>query len=164
MRRLNLNANNKQDGIAMVEFAVVLPFLLLTMAIVGEMGFVMYQQNLLNKAVESGGLYVSVNSTTGAGFVDVSAQEIQNTRNMVVYGNTTGIGEPIIADLDPLEINVTCTYGTRNGYCIKNFNLTPITIQANYTYNPVLGEVFDNVTGFNFFPLPLSATTIVETI
>jgi len=164
MFRMRILPRNKENGLAMVEFAVVLPFLLLTMAIVGEMGFVMYQQNILNKAVETGGRYVSVNSTSGTGFVDVSAQDIQNTRNMVVFGNAAGAGDPIIADLDPLEVDVTCTYGTRNGHCIKNFNLTPITVQANYTYNPVLGEVFDNVTGFNFFPLPLSAITIVETI
>jgi len=158
------NLPKNQKGLAIVEFAVVLPFLLLTLAIVGEIGYVMYQQNLLSKSVETGGRYVSVSSTSGSGFVDVSAQDIQNTRNMVVYGNIAGVGTPLIADLDPLEINVTCTYGTRNGHCIKNFNLTPITVQVNYTYNPVLGEVFDNVTGFNFFPLPMSAITIVETI
>ena len=164
MKILTHKPQNKQNGIAMVEFAVVLPFLLLTLAIVGEIGFVMYQQNILNKSVQSGGRFISVNSTSGTGFVDVTAQTIQNTRNIVVYGNAAGAGKPLIADLDPLEVDVTCTYGTRNGHCIKNFDLTPITVQANYTYEPVMGEVFDNVTGFNFFPLSLSAITIVETI
>jgi len=153
-----------QSGLATVEFAVTLPFLLLVIAISGEIGYVMYQQTLLSKTIETGGRYISVNATSGTGLVDISAQDLLDTRNVILYGNKAGIGQPIISDLSPLNINVTCTYGTQNGHCVKNWNVTPITVQANFTYTPVLGDLFDNVTGFNLFPVPLSAITIVESI
>ena len=161
---IHLRTQNNQKGIVIVEFAVVFPFLLLMLAIAGEMGFLLYQQNVLLKSVETGGRYISVNSRTGSGFVDITAQNTLNTQNIVIFGNIAGAGTPVIANLTPLNINVTCTYGTRNGHCNRSFGITPITVQANYNYNPVFGNLFDTVTGFNFFPYPLNAITIVETI
>jgi Flp pilus assembly protein TadG len=164
MKFTNSLSRKRQNGIAMTEFAVVLPFLMLVIAATGDIGYLMQQQNTLIKSIETGGRYISVNANTGAGFTVITAQKVQNTRNVVLFGNASGIGDPIIPDLDPLNIDVSCTYGTRNGHCLQDKGLTQITVQANYTYSPILGEVFDNVTGFNFFPLPLSAITIVESI
>ena len=164
MKILNLKAQNNQKGLAIVEFAVVLPFLILVLTIAGDMGYLLYQQNILLKSIETGGRYISVNSTSGTGFVDITAQNTLNTQNIIIFGNIAGTGDSVIADLTPLNINVTCTYGTKDGHCIRNFGITPITVQATYDYVPVFGDLFDNVTGFNFFPYPLNAITIVETI
>ena len=164
MKILNLKIQKKQKGLAIVEFAVVFPFLLLMLAIAGDMGFLLYQQNILLKSIETGGRYISVNSRSGTGFVDITATNTLNTQNIVIFGNIAGTGAPVISDLTPLNINVVCTYGTKDGHCIRNFGITPITVQANYNYAPVFGDLFDTVTGFNFFPYPLNAITIVETI
>lgn len=155
---------NKQQGIATVEFAVVLPFLILMLAATADVGYLMYHQNILNKSVASGGRFISTHATDGSGLVNITAQKIQETRNMIVYGNIAGFGDPVISGFSPSDINITCSNGTRNGYCIQDAGLTPITLQATYTYSPVLGTLFDNVTGLNLFPLPMSATTIVESI
>ncbi len=155
---------HKQRGMAIIEFSIVLPFLLLMTIMMAEIGFLMHQQISLSKSIQTGSQYLSVNVTTGAGRVDITAQKIQDTRNTVLYGNTAGVGTPVIDDLALQDISITCTNGVLNGYCAKNNGLTPITLEVNYTYTPVLGELFDTVTGFNFFPYPLSAITIVEPI
>jgi len=156
---------NKQRGLAIVEFAIVLPFLLVMTIMMAEIGFLMHQQISLSKSIQTGSQYLSVNATTGAGRVNITAQKIQDTRNTVLYGNSAGIGTPVIDDLALQDINITCTNGVvPNGYCATNNGLTPITLEVNYIYTPVLGELFDTVTGFNFFPYSLSAISIVEPI
>ena len=164
MKTLNGKQKQQQLGIATVEFAMVLPFLLLMLTAIGDVGYLMYQQNILNKSVSTGGRFVSSNSTAGTGLVNITADKIQDTRSMVLYGNIAGLGDPVLSDLELSDISVTCTNGTRNGYCIKNAGLTPITVQATYIYSPIFGTLFDNVTGLNLFPLPMSATIIVESI
>lgn len=156
-------SKTKQRGLAMIEFAIVLPFLLLVLVSTGEVGYLMHQQISLSKSVATGGRYISTNVTTG-GRVRITAQTIQDTRNAIKFGNIAGVGTPVLQDLDILDINITCTNGTANGNCNSAQGLTPITIQVNYTYTPVLGEVFDSVTGFDVFPRPMSAINIVEPI
>jgi len=153
----------KQRGIAMLEFAVVLPFLMLVLVATGEVGYLMHQQISLSKSVTAGGRYISTNVNYG-GRVRITAETIQNTRNTIKFGNIAGIGTPIIEDLDILKIDITCTNGTANGNCTSANDQAPITIQVNYTYTPVLGEVFDTVTGFDVFPRQMSAINIVEPI
>jgi len=128
-----------------------------------EVGFLMHQQISLSKAIQTGGQYISINATSGAGRVNIEAQKIQDTRNTVLYGNSAGLGTPVIDDLTLQDINIFCTNGLDPaGNCATNNRLTPITLQVNYIYTPVLGELFDTVTGFDIFPYPLSAITIVE--
>jgi len=156
--------HRKQQGLAMIEFALVFPFLLLVLVSTAEIGFMMQQQSTLIKSVETGARFISVNTTNGSGIVSITAETLQNTRNMVMYGNASGDGDPIIRGLHDFNININCTNGTQNGNCVRNFGLTPITIQANHLYSPLLGELFDSVTGFNYFPHTLTAITIVESI
>lgn len=153
----------KQSGVVMLEFSIVLPFLMLVLVATAEVGYLMHQQISLSKSVTAGGRYISTH-VSYAGRVRISAETIQNTRNTIKFGNIAGVGTPVIKDLDILKIDITCTYGTVNGNCTSNANQASITIQVNYTYTPVLGELFDTVTGIDVFPRQMSAINIVEPI
>jgi Flp pilus assembly protein TadG len=58
------NRGKKEKGAAMVEFAIILPFLLLIIVGVLEIGIILIQDNTLNKSVRDSARYMS--STWGA--------------------------------------------------------------------------------------------------
>jgi Flp pilus assembly protein TadG len=86
-------------GQSLLEFAVVLPLLLLLMAGLIEFGRAFYQYNTLAKAVRQAARYMSERP--------YNATEIQNAQNMAVYGNTQGTGTPILPGLGAANITVT---------------------------------------------------------
>lgn len=155
---------NSQRGLATVELAIALPFLILALSIMGEIGYLLYQQTSLNKTLETGALFTAKNTRQGTGLVKIEAQTIQSARNLIIYGNLNGVGDKIIDDIEPEDISIACAYGTEDGYCEQEDGISAITIQANVTYVPILGSLFHNVTGFTLFPLTLSATSIVTPI
>lgn len=158
---MGLLAPKKQQGLALVEFAISLPFLILLLSIMGEIGYLLYQQTSLNKSLETGAVYAAKNTRLGTGLVKIDAQTIQDTRNLVIYGNLNGIGPKIIDSINNEDINLSCTFGTDDGFCEKDDGVSAITLQASVNYVPVLGSLFHNVTGFTLFPLTLSATSTV---
>lgn len=154
----------KQQGLAMVEFAVTLPFLLLLLGIMGEMGYIFYQQTVLNKALENGAIYAAKSTRSGIGLVKISAQTEQDIKNLVAYGNVAGSGTTLVNNISTDDISVNCTYGSQNGYCNTVNGVSSVSIQANVVYTPILGSLFNNVTGISLFPLTLSATNTVSPI
>ena len=154
----------KQQGLAMVELAISLPFLILLLSIMGEMGYILQQQTALNKTLETGALYIGKQTRMGTGLVKIEAQTIQDVRNLIVYGNLAGSGDALVKNFQPEDISVSCTYGTENGFCKSEDGIVAITLQAEVDYIPVLGSLFHNVTGFTLFPLTLSATSTVVPI
>lgn len=151
----------QQKGLAVVEFAIALPFLILLLSVMGELGYLMFQQNQLSKSIESGAMYAARNARMGTGLVKIEATTIQNARNLVTFGNMAGTGDKIIDGMEPSDISLTCTYGTDDGFCEKEGGHAAITIQASVNYVPILGSLFHSVTNFTLFPLTLSATSTV---
>jgi len=154
----------QQKGLALVEFAIALPFLILLLSVMGEIGYLLYQQTSLNKSIENGAVYASKNTRLGTGLIKIDATTEQNAKNLIIYGNLAGTGDKLINNINIEDISLTCTYGTEDGYCEKDAGVTAITLQANVNYIPVMGSLFDNVTGFTLFPLSLSATSTVTPI
>ena len=160
----NPTLGKQEKGIAMLEFAIALPFLILLLAITGEIGYLLYQQSNLNKLIENGAIFAAKNTRLGSGLVKIDAQTLQETRNLVTYGNINGAGDKLIDSINPSDINLDCTYGTSDGFCEASDGISAITIKASVVYAPVLGSLFHNVTGFTLFPLTLSATSVVVPI
>lgn len=79
-----------QLGVALVEFALVLPLLLVMTFIVTEFGRAIYQYHLLTKSVRDAARYLSTQAPGTGGTA---------ARNLVVYGNTTGTGSPLATGL-----------------------------------------------------------------
>jgi hypothetical protein len=84
--------NKKQKGVAIVEFALVLPVLLVLTFIATEFGRAIWQYNTLTKAVRDSARYLSL-QTPG------DPLAIARARNLTVYGR------PVLdADLDGTEV------------------------------------------------------------
>lgn len=77
---------HKEKGVAIIEFALVLPLLLILTFITTEFGRAMYQYNTLVKAARDAARYLSVQSP-GSG--------ITQSKNLVVYGSLTNTGTPL---------------------------------------------------------------------
>lgn len=81
---------NRQTGVAIVEFALILPMLLVMTFITTEFGRALYQYNSVVKSVRDAARYLS-QQTPGTHATEAA--------NLVVYGNTAGTGTPVAAGL-----------------------------------------------------------------
>lgn len=100
----------RSHGVAMVEFAIVLPLLLMLLFGITELGRALYQQNSLYKTVESGARYLARvnnvlqfdedNHCTTAGPDWPDSVSLTAAKNLIIYGNTEGTGKPLLPNLD----------------------------------------------------------------
>lgn len=156
-----------QCGVAMVEFAISIPFLLLMFVVVVEFGIMFYQQTTLNKAVQDGAGFLAKNSIIGQARNSViGPQERIDAINLVVYGNIMASGSPLIDGFDTSMVTIECVYGftaTSTGTRCSNDpvinGLSPFSVSAQVQYSPVLGNMLTSLTGVNI-AIPLKATVI----
>jgi Flp pilus assembly protein TadG len=108
-----------QQGLAMVEFTLVLPVLLLLLLAFGEFGRMLYQYNVLLQASRDADRFVASqawNSTLGQ--VALSSTLLTQTKNVAVYGvpaNTAVVsglttGNVVVAAVGTDHVRVTITY------------------------------------------------------
>lgn len=84
----------------MLEAVVVLPFLLVLILGTAEFGHALWQYSTLTKAVRDGGRFAASQGLLGSTGVVVLTDKLKtDVRNVVVYGNTTGSGQPVLATL-----------------------------------------------------------------
>lgn len=121
---------NKQSGVAIVEFALVLPLLLILTFITTEYGRALYQYNTLAKSVRDAARYLSTQNPGDATKYSIA-------KNLVVYGNPAGSGTP-------LTIGLTTA-------------LVPDPAWQLAGATPVINTVTVKVTGYTFKPLIASA-------
>lgn len=81
---------NKQTGTAIIEFALVLPILLILSFITIELGRALYQYNTLTKSVRDSARYLSLQSP---------GTKIAESKNLTVYGNLVNTGTPLAIGL-----------------------------------------------------------------
>jgi len=112
-----------ERGTQLVELAIVLPLLLVMFGAVAEFGRFFYTYQTLTKATRAGARYLTTELASGA--ADADAAEL------VVYGNTTGAGDPILEGLDVSNVDVT-----REGPNPAQPELVTVTING-YTYEPL---------------------------
>ena len=80
-----------EQGIQLVELAIVLPIFILLFAATAEFGRYFYQYTTLAKATRAGARYLSKAA--------VNSAEDTKAKNIVVFGNADGTGSPIISGL-----------------------------------------------------------------
>jgi Flp pilus assembly protein TadG len=130
---VNLLNLQRQRGIAMTEFAIVLPVLLLLLFGVTELGRILVRYNTLTKAVQDGVRYAAAYGLLGTtGAVNVDAQLLADVRNLVVYGNKAGTGTAQLPGLLPSQIQVIDVGGDQ------------IRVDAAYPYVPLFGATLPN--------------------
>lgn len=87
----------------MVEAAIVLPIFLILLAATAEFGRYFYEYTTLAKAARVGTRYLTT--------AEVSSGEDATAKNIIVYGNPTGSGSPILTGLTTTNIVITRTGG-----------------------------------------------------
>jgi hypothetical protein len=134
MNRLANHAH--QRGLAVTEFAIVLPLLLFLVFATAEVGRYLYQYNSLTKAVRDGARYLSMNSYTAAGAVTEDAWE--ETKNVILYGSTTAddSSEPVLPGLTRDNVEI--------GYAGEDLRISI----SGYGYHPM---VFSSLPGFGLW-------------
>ena len=132
-----------QRGVATIEFAICVPVLLLLMLSTAEIGRLLFQYNTLAKAVRDGARYAVNNAASdGTRRVNLSAQRINETINLVRTGNIAGTGTRL---LPGTPVAVTVTPNNLTGF---------VTVSATYAYVPMLGSI--PTFGFGNGPINLS--------
>jgi hypothetical protein len=115
---------------------LITPLMLLIMLATAEVTRAFVDHNTLTKAVRNGVRYVAENAFQGTtGIVFVSTQLRGEAKNLVVYGNTLGVGSPVLPGLTPADITITDLGGDN------------IQISVSFTITGMLGPVVPNFFG-----------------
>ena len=100
----------RERGVALTEFALTLPMLLMIMLPILEFGRAYYQYNTIAKSVRQAARYLSVRSP---------GIDTDKARNIVVYGNPAGSGTPLVPGLSLSNVPAP-TYCTTGSYPVLN--------------------------------------------
>ena len=164
-RRLRLKAKPHR-GVAMVEFLISVPFMLLLFSAVAEFGIIFYTQTTLNKAVNDSARFLAAQTINPIGDTVITPEDRTNATNLVVYGNILGNGQPLVNGMGTSDVTIECLYGftphSDGIECNENIvitSLSAISVKAEVQYVPVLGSMLENFTGINI-DIPLKASAI----
>jgi Flp pilus assembly protein TadG len=130
-----------QRGLAMVEFAISVPVILLMMFGSFEFGHLMIEYSALNDGVRNAARYVAGAALQGTADTLVTGSPgwtnlVQQGQNLAVFGNIGGTGSAIIPGLTTSEITVSQDTVNRN-----------ITVAAAYPYTSLFGGAIPTFTG-----------------
>jgi len=125
--------NKPQRGVALVEFALILPLLLLLTLITTEFGRAIYQYNTLTKSVRDATRYLSM---------QLPETQVTQARNLAVYGNLEGTGDPLAYGLTTSHVPAP-TWERHETIPVVD----TVTLRiSGYTFRPL----FASVLGFSF--------------
>lgn len=121
----------KQRGVAIVEFALVVPLLLILTFITTEFGRAVYQYNTLAKSVRDAARYLSI-QTPGTHQAEAA--------NLIVYGKTA------VTDTDrPLAVGLSLSHVAAPVWSTAGSTPTINTVTvgvSNYTFTPLVANAF----------------------
>lgn len=127
MLRIKTRKENER-GATLVEFAIAITIFLTAMFAVLEFGRALWVHNALTDAARRGARYAALHTTADAA----------NVKNVVVYGNEAGSGNPMLNNLSAANVDVNY-----NGFGLN------------------AGTVTVSITDYQFqFVIPIVGTTI----
>lgn len=132
MRRPTFGMSRRQNGIAAVELALMVPVLLLAMFLTAELARALYQFNALTRSVRDGAQYLArYGVVVGTGVLAPTAAEETIARNLVAYGSPVA-GMALLPGLAPADVTLTyqALYGSVND---------TVTVSVQYAYQPLFG-------------------------
>jgi len=106
-------SRNKQRGATLVEFSIAATVFLMAMFAVLEFGRALWTHNALTDACRRGARYAAVHR----------ADEINDVKNVVVYGDPAGGTNPVVENLSTTNVQVD----------YSNFTLDGGTVQVTIT-------------------------------
>lgn len=129
-----------QKGLAIIEFILALPVLLMLTVLVIDVSRAFIQYTEVNKALQNGARYAVVDTYGTLDFEGIA--EESDIKNVVIYGTPSGVGTPVIDYIEAADIIVTQPTDTNK----------VVTISATYNYEPV------------FSTLPFTGTSLAFSI
>lgn len=170
-----------ETGAALIEFAIIVPLLLLLVVGISEFGYAFYHLNILNKSVQDGARYFSDSKQARNGVINASIDvssgnpSVAKTKNLVIYGNTAGTCDPLkpcplmptVGNYTPAP-TVDCV--ATNGQIIACSATTQhIIVTATYNHNLMTNDLLSNlmklVSGGNSSvgsDIPLTASSVLR--
>ncbi len=139
--------NIKQKGSSTVEFAMLLPLLLLLILMVSEFGVMFYRLNAVSKSVQVAARYLSNNNTT-------PPPDMAAARNLAVYGNTAGTGTPVVPGFTAANIDITNPIAQHVQVKVVNYD-------SNFILGDALNSLVGRVTGGSV-PMTLHASSVMR--
>lgn len=145
---------NRQSGVALIEFALVLPLLIILSVLTTEFGRALYQYNTIVKSVRDASRYLSVQDPTIA---TTDPGKVTTAKRLVVYGNPAGNGASLAPGLEMSQVPdpIWGKYGT-------NPTINTVTIRvAGYRFKPLINNLFGLTLGNDAGEIPfgdISAT------
>lgn len=170
MQRQTMRRPKCQQGLAMVEFTLVLPLLLLLLLALGEFGRMLYQYNSLLQASRDAVRYVASeawNATLGK--VDVSADLTTATKYVAVYGVPPCPAKPLVP-CPTVTPKAVVSGLTTDKVVVSPVGSDHVQVTINYTFCPVIGGGACSGTIPGFFgssialSIPLVATTVMRAL
>ncbi|ATX79918.1 TadE-like protein [Mariprofundus aestuarium] len=148
----NDRRHDRSRGAVMVEFAIIMPFLILLFLGVTELGRSLYQQNILTQAVQAGARYMTraqgvidtdacaagaavccVTDATAWGAAEAKAKEL------VVYGNqAAAAGNEILPNLTTSDITITIAEDPN----AASIDACVITVSADVDFVGIFGSEY----------------------
>ena len=155
MRLHGFKHRQRQQGLAMVEFTLVLPVLLLLLLAFGEFGRMFYQYNLLLQASRDADRFVASQAWDSTlGKVALSDTLQTQTKNVAVYGVPANTGTAVVSGLT-IDNVVVAAVGTDH-----------VRVTITYTFCPVIGggNCTGSLPGFFGNPIALSIPLVATTV
>jgi Flp pilus assembly protein TadG len=121
-----------ERGTQMIEFALLLPFLIVLFASAVEMGRMFYTYTTLQKSTEVAARYLSTQRITSGTF---ATADLNSAKSLLVCGNGASCtGQtPVVRNLTTSNVTVTSP-GTVPG-------TKYVTVQVTYAYQPLLFDL-----------------------
>lgn len=153
---MQLHSLKAQRGVAMVEFAITLPLLLLLLLAIGEIGRMLYQYNSLLQASRDASRFVASNAWNATlGRVDLTSdpQLVSRGKNLAVYGLPSSGATPLVPGLTVANVQVN-QVGSEH-----------VQVSITYNFQPVIGS---QLTSFYGSPIalgiPLTSTVVMRAL
>lgn len=131
---------HRQQGAALIELALSIPFMIMLSMIVIEFGRALYEYNTVTKSVRDAARYLSANTPNTL---------CPDAQNLVVYGTTTAGSQPLAPGLKTSA--VSCSWQTTGA--LPLINTVTVTVTGYHFSSPISSvfglQLFTN-GGINF--------------
>ncbi|WP_339480705.1 MULTISPECIES: TadE/TadG family type IV pilus assembly protein [unclassified Pseudomonas] len=145
-----------QQGVALVEFTLVLPLLLVLLLAFGEFGRMLYQYNVLLQASRDAGRFVASQAWDSThGIVNVNNAQLQTqTKNVAVYGVPSATGTAVVSGLTTAQVQVAAV------------GIDHVRVTITYPFCPVIGagNCTGSIPGFFGNAIPLGIQLVATTV
>ena len=141
---------HRQQGAALIELALSIPFMIMLSMIVIEFGRALYEYNTVTKSVRDAVRYLSVQMPNTL---------CANAQNLVVYGTTTTGTQPLAPGLKTSA--VSCSWQTTGA--LPLINTVTVTVTGYHFTSPISSvfglQLFTN-GGINFGSITATMRTL----